>query len=105
MTTGQAQALADLLKDAVTAESPLGGLVGVGQEATPAVLPAGGWRAVDDLPAPWARWASGWTLYQVVRVAEGAGLEPWSGCSDVSMAPKPSRPRVPRMSSRVSQWA
>ena len=81
-----AQALADSLKDAVTAESLLGGLVGAGQEATPAALPAGGWRAVDDLPAPWARWAAGWTLYQVVRVAEGAGLERSGEALDVVVA-------------------
>ena len=81
-----AQALADSLKDAVTAESLLDGLVGAGQGAAPPALPAGGWRPVDDLPAPWARWAAGWTLYQVARVAEGAGLERAGEALDVVVA-------------------
>ena len=77
-----AQALADSLKDAVTAEWRLG----AGREDAPATLPAGGWRAVDGLPAPWARWASGWDLYQAVRVAEGAGLERSAEALDVIVA-------------------
>ena len=65
----QATALADSLKAGLEAEWRLG------QGAPPStpVLRAEAWRPVSELPAPWQRWAEGWTLYQpVVLVEEGS---------------------------------
>jgi metal-sulfur cluster biosynthetic enzyme len=66
----QALAVADSLKDGLEAEWRLGQHTAPGSP----VLPSGGWRPASELPAPWSRWADGWTLFQTVAVVEESGL-------------------------------
>lgn len=62
-----ALSLADSVEATVTNERALG------QDPGRPVLPASGWRPVEELPAPWARWASGWALYQGLALTEPIG--------------------------------
>ena len=39
----------------------------------PADLNASDWRPTGELPEAWARWADGWSLQQIVRLAEPVG--------------------------------
>ena len=70
-----ALSLADSIKATVTNERALG------EDPGTPVLPASGWRPVEDLPAPWARWASGWALYQGLALTEPIGPAPPGGPS------------------------
>lgn len=63
-----ALALASSIKDTLENER----MLRAGPDAP--VLAASGWQPVRTLPAPWAVWAGGWTLYQVLVLIETAGL-------------------------------
>ena len=62
-----ALSLADSIKDTLRNERMLG------EDPGTPVLPASGWRPIEELPGPWARWAGGWTLYQGLALTEPIG--------------------------------
>jgi len=64
-----AMALADSIKDSITLERQLHGNPGA------PVVPASAVHDTSSLPIPWREWARGWSEYQVIVVAETAGLE------------------------------
>ncbi|MCC6858861.1 MAG: metal-sulfur cluster assembly factor [Bryobacterales bacterium] len=61
------QSLAESLKDTA-------GLARLQAEPGPPVMPAEAFGRVDELPAPWRRWARGWEFYKVLTLDETVGL-------------------------------
>lgn len=59
--------IADSIKDTVTNERLLRADPG------PADLPASAWQPTGELPEAWTRWADGWHLHQIIRMAEPIG--------------------------------
>ena len=59
--------VADSIKDTVVNQRLLEADPG------PVDLPAAGWRPTAELPQAWARWADGWSLFQVLHIAEPIG--------------------------------
>ena len=66
-----AEALADSLKDGLTAERLLDGQRTARE---PAELSIAGWLRAADLPRAWREWAAEWPYFQVVALEETAGL-------------------------------
>src|SRR5687767_7598131 len=66
-----AEALADSLKDGLKAER----LLRAGESAGSEGITASDWRPVAELPETWRRWAEGWSSFQVLALAEEAGVE------------------------------
>src|SRR5688500_5460342 len=79
-----AEALADSLKDGLTAERLLEGSR-LSTTAGPK-LDAAGWRPVTELPAAWAGWAAGWSHFQVVTLEETSALAREAEPVDVGLA-------------------
>ena len=90
-------ALADSLKDTLQNERML--MAG----SDPPVLAAGTWQPVSALPAPWALWAGGWTLSQLVFLTETAGLPRQDEPVDLTVALPVERVASPAREIRVAR--
>lgn len=77
-----ALALADSLRDGLEAEWRL---QPEWMPETP-VLGAASWQSAAEFPAPWRRWAAGWSSYQVVALTEHDGLARHAEPVDVLIA-------------------